>query len=91
MSRSPDKRRRSPGFVRSWSLDDLHAVALRFNHQRETEDLTGPQEWLWDGIISELEYRQRRALADHTQRLCVCELCSSPFEPELPFGDPDPR
>jgi len=70
------RRRR---YVSEWSSKSLHAVATRMNRDRQSADLTEHQEWLWDAIVSELEYRRR-----HTKpvwRSCSCWLCVPPFEP----------
>ena len=75
------ERRRSPGWVREMSSRELHAVAERFNRQRTTQDLTERQEWFYDAIISELEYRRRRARP--TWSACACYLCIGPFDLEL--------
>lgn len=74
-------RRRSPAYVRQWSSPALHAVAMKMNRQRTGEDLTDAQEWLYDAIVSELEYRRRRARP--MWRACSCMLCIPPF----PEGD----
>ncbi len=79
-------RRRSPGWVREMSDRELHQIGFRFAHERQEVDLSDAQEWLWDAIISELEYRRRRARPAYTA--CACELCFSPFpfpEEEEPF------
>lgn len=75
-------RRRSPTYVRSWSLRDLHAVAMSFDRERRHHDLSDRQEWLFDGIISELEYRRRWGIRHHQRSVCSCWLCFGPF-PEL--------
>lgn len=72
-----DLRRRSPGWVRALPSRELHAIALRFRRQQESEDLTEPQEWLWRGLVSELEYRRRVTRPFWMQ--CSCELCIPPF------------
>lgn len=71
-------RRRSPGFVREWSTPALHAVAHRFNMMRMRADLSDQQEWLFDAIISELEYRRRRTRP--RWKACSCLFCFGPFE-----------
>jgi hypothetical protein len=79
-------RRRSPSWVREWSSEDIHKVALRFHHERMTEGLTERQEWLWDALISELEYRFREGMRSSRYPVCSCWLCFGPFDqPELPF------
>lgn len=71
-------RRRSPGWVRAYSSPALHGLALRLMNLRRGENLSDAQEWLWDAVISELEYRRRRALG--TVKACSCMLCVPPFE-----------
>lgn len=67
--------------MREWSDRELHAVGMRFNIDRKTEDLSLEQEWLYDAIVSELEYRRRRAIRAHRwQEQCSCFLCLGPFE-----------
>lgn len=70
-------RRRSPGYVREWSSTALHAVAMRLNRDRSSGDLSDDQEWLFDAIVSELEYRRRRTRP--VWRSCSCYLCVPPF------------
>lgn len=70
-------RRRSPAFVRQMSQNELHAIAGKFHRDRQSADLTDQQEWLWDAIVSELEYRRRQARP--AWRACSCWLCFSPF------------
>jgi hypothetical protein len=70
-------RRRSPGYVREWSSKALHAVAHKMNHTRCTADLSEHQEWLYDAIISELEYRRRHARPIWSA--CACMFCIPPF------------
>lgn len=57
-------------------------MCFRLNHQRAAEDLSPAQEWLYDGLVSELEYRNRQAR--HMWDMCSCELCVPPFEEYLP-------
>lgn len=83
-----DTRRRSPGWMRQASSETLHGIAWSFVKAQETEDLSEAQEWLWRGLISELEYRQRRARPSWSS--CACMLCIPPFpdrrpETEFPF------
>jgi hypothetical protein len=59
------------------TLSDLHAIATRFNHQRVSEDLSDRQEWLYDAVISELEYRRR--VTRPFWKACACYLCVGPF------------
>lgn len=73
----PLTRRRSPGWVRALSVRDLHRIAYRLQHQRESADLSDRQEWLWDALISELEYRWRSE--ERFLFRCTCQLCVAPF------------
>lgn len=70
-------RRRSPQWVRDLSERELHQVAFRLHHERTEADLSRGQEWLWEALVSELEYRRRRAR--WPERRCSCELCFAPF------------
>lgn len=78
-------RRRSPLWVREMSDRELHAIGFRFNHDRQGQDLTDRQEWLWDRVINELEHRRRTCRP--SWMACSCELCFSPFE--FPISDED--
>jgi len=50
---------------------------MRFLREQKDEDLSERQEWLWDQVVRELEYRNRhRRPGDR----CTCELCWSPFD-----------
>lgn len=75
----PDRpeRRRSPQWVRQMTDRELHQIGFRFNFERQSADLTERQEWLWDAVVSELEYRRRTTRP--TWKACACELCFSPF------------
>lgn len=70
-------RRRSPGWVRDMTDRELHQVGFRFQWDRREQDLSDRQEWLYDAVCSELEYRRRSARP--TWKACSCELCFSPF------------
>lgn len=72
---APEARRRSPGWVRALESRNLHALAFRLRWEYQDRGLSGPQEWLLDACISELEYRRRRALRCHSWSVCSCELC----------------
>lgn len=71
-------RRRSPAYVRSMTSRELHGIAMRFDRDRHHTDLTAAQEWLFDAVVSELEYRRRSARP--TWSACSCWLCFGPFE-----------
>jgi len=74
-------RRRSPLWVQALSSRELHAIAFRFQYERQEADLSAAQEWLWDALISELEWRHRNEMGKLYQ--CCCELCVQPFpEPD---------
>ena len=83
---TPDLRRRSPGFVRQWTNKDLHAVAMRFSHDRQVQVLSDQQEWLWDMIVNELEYRRRAAIRKAPLSACSCWLCV-PSQGQLDYFD----
>ena len=69
-------RRRSPGYIRVMSDGALHGIACRLRLERSQDGCTSHQEWLWDAVISELEYRWRKHTDDPLKR-CWCEFCSS--------------
>ena len=66
---------------------ELHGIAFRFNHERQSADLSDRQEWLYDAIISELAWRRRNAIPGWSA--CSCELCFSPFDFVVSDGDDD--
>lgn len=70
-------RRRSPRWVRELSLAEAHAIAYSFLNAQTTTDLTERQEWLWDALVSELEYRWRNTRPSWQR--CNCGLCRPPF------------
>lgn len=71
-------RTRGAGYVREWSSGALHAVAIKMDGMRRGEDLSPSQEWLFDNIVAELEFRRRRTRP--VWRCCSCWLCVPPFE-----------
>jgi hypothetical protein len=71
-------RRRSPGWVRAYNSKALHGLAFKLMNLRTSEDLSDAQEWLWDAVISELEYRRRTH--PRPAWACACMLCIPPFE-----------
>lgn len=73
-----DTRRRSPKWVRELDTRQLHGIATRLHYDRVGMDLSERQEWLWDSLISELEYRHRSSRPRGTA--CSCWLCVPPFE-----------
>lgn len=72
-------RRRSPGWVRAMPSRPIHGILGKFQRSRTSEDLSEPQEWLWDVLISELEYRHRRTRPVSAR--CCCDFCLPPFCP----------
>lgn len=78
-------RRRSPGWVRALPLSDCHALALKLRSKFWAGESTSAEDWLFAGVVSELEYRHRQALRKGPERPCCCELCLGPFDAEEPF------
>jgi len=74
--------RRSPLWVRECDDRELHQIAFRLQHEREVDVLSDAQEWLFDALVSELEYR--RSNARWPERRCSCSLCFGPFDFDLP-------
>jgi hypothetical protein len=70
-------RRRSPGWVRRLSSRQLHGLAGKFVRDQQAADLTERQEWLFESVISELEYRHRRCHSVWDR--CACAWCVPPF------------
>lgn len=70
------RRRRSPFWIRQMTSQDLHALALAVRNRQQHRDLTLKECWLFDTIISELEYRARNWKTGW--RWCTCELCTPP-------------
>lgn len=77
MTQVQSVRRRSPMWVRQLDSQTIHAMCGRFARDRRSADLTEAQEWLWDGLISELEYRHRHTRPAYQR--CSCEYCVPPF------------
>lgn len=75
-------RRRAPAWVRAYSDRSLHGLGIRLQRDMRHIDISAGQQWLFDAVVSELEYRHRRTRP--TARRCSCELCVPPFPcPEL--------
>lgn len=72
------RRRRSPGWIRSMDRPQLHSMAVKLGRLRNTTGISARQEWLWDALISELEYRHLHE-PDVGAR-CCCELCWVPYD-----------
>lgn len=73
----PPTRRRSPGWIRAYNDKALHGLAFKLMNLRPTQDLSPRQEWLWDAVVSELEYRRRHH--PNPAWACACMLCVPPF------------
>lgn len=69
--------RRGPVWVRESSSNALHGIAARFDRDRRTADLSEAQEWLFDRVVEELEYRRREARP--SWKACSCQFCIPPF------------
>lgn len=69
-------RRRSPQWVRDMRSEGLHRLGARLQTEYRTVGITERQEAVWDAVVSELDYRNRRR---HPMDRCTCLLCSSPF------------
>jgi len=72
-------------YIADWSSRTLHAVAMLFNRERAERDLSERQEWLYDRIVEELEWRWLEDIRVRPWAACSCLLCFSPF----PTADPD--
>jgi hypothetical protein len=75
----PDQtsRRRSPQWVRELTDREVHGIAFNLRNTQAQEDLSDAQEWLWDALMSELQWRRRHT--DWPHHRCSCELCFEPF------------
>ena len=60
---------------------EIHGLAFRLQREGMQEPLTEPQEWLWESLMHELEWRRRNTR--WPQKRCSCELCWDPFEDPL--------
>lgn len=61
---------------------EVHGILGMLDRQRRTtHDLTSRQEWLWDCLVSELEWRHLHE--PRILRRCWCEWCIP--QRELPF------
>lgn len=69
-------RRRSPFWIREMRWEALHRLGGRLINLWHTDGLSGRQVAVWDAVVSELDYRNRRRLP---QDRCTCQLCMSPF------------
>lgn len=80
MDKAKLPRRRSPLWVRELSDRACHGIAMKLRVESQALDLSPQQEWLWEALISELEYRRRVAMRRRFGSPCTCELCLGPFE-----------
>lgn len=69
--------RKGPVWLRESSSNALHAILARFDRDRQSQDLSEAQEWLYDRAVEELEYRRRTCRP--MWRACSCRYCISPF------------
>lgn len=53
----------------------LHGLALQLRQSRLDDRITERQEWLWDAVVSELEYRWRKH-TDSPLKRCWCDVCA---------------
>lgn len=58
--------------------NELHAIAWKTRQLSWIDPLSEGQEWLWEAIVSELEYRRRSCRP--VWKRCSCELCVGPFD-----------
>jgi len=55
----------------------LHGIAGSFFRQMQQRDLSSRQEWLFEQVCAELEYRRQRTRP--IWRCCSCQFCVPPF------------
>jgi hypothetical protein len=70
-------RRRSPRWIRDCDSARLHSIAHSLLSGQEEADLSERQEWLWNAVISELEWRWHKKRPVYLR--CSCYLCIPPF------------
>lgn len=77
--------RHAPYWVRQLGSSQLHGLALKLRNSFWAGDASLKQEWLFDVVCNELEWRSARPGRGY--RRCVCELCMPPFPDtqEQPF------
>jgi hypothetical protein len=66
-------------YVAEWSSRALHGTAMMMNRLRMEQDLSERQEWLYDRIIDELEWRFVEDIRLRPWSACSCSLCFAPF------------
>lgn len=69
-------RRTGRPWIRSMTERQLHGLALKLLRLMHTEGLSEKQEWLYDQIMMDLAWRQRRR---PPQDRCTCQLCFEVF------------
>lgn len=69
-------RRTAPSWVQEATSPALHGIAGRFLRLRAVEGLSERQEWLWDQVIGDLEWRYFDELRPLLR--CSCSLCTPP-------------
>ena len=69
-------RRTAPAWVQASTSEALHGIAGRFARQRAAEGLSGAQEWLWDQVIGDLEWRYYAEVLPRDR--CTCAFCTPP-------------
>lgn len=69
--------RRAPLWVREMPSREAHAILGRFDRDRMTQDLTRRQEWLYDVLVEDLEWR--RVNTPDPWSVCSCKYCLAPF------------
>ena len=71
------RNRHAPTWVQDLSSQEAHSIVGSFDRQRCEKDLTDRQEWLYDVIVADLEWR--RANTYPVWRSCSCRYCVAPF------------
>lgn len=74
-------RGRRSQWLRDQESRDLHAIALHLRNLFWEGRSSERQDWLFDNVVAELEWRH-----DHTRPVylrCECELCHHPFPDDV--------
>ena len=72
-----NRRRATPRWIQDLTGRELHGIVGKFDRDRVSADLSDRQEWLYDVIVAELEWR--RANTRPVWRSCSCRYCVAPF------------
>lgn len=72
------RARHAPLWVQDLDIRQVHAIAFKLNAERTTAELSDAQEWLFDLLVDDLDYRRRNTT--WPERRCSCSLCWNPFE-----------